>query len=103
VKFYYNFFAQYEQSTISMLDAILLKPVGREGIPEHVWEGFRKAREESGPRGLRLPDMVEIVKKAVTSLRRIFVWVDALDERAPKDRWEVPELLQEIVRALPNM
>ena len=103
VGLYCDFLAQQEQSTTSMLGAILKQLASRGGIPEHIREAFQKTRREFGGRGLRLPDMVEILKKTITSLQRIFVCIDALDESAPKQRRELLESLQEIVRVSPNM
>ena len=86
-----------------MLGAILKQLVSRGEIPEHLLEAFQKAKEEFGGRGLRLPDMLEILNKTITSPQRIFVCMDALDELAPKHRRELLESLQEVVRVSPNM
>ena len=103
VGLYCDFLAQQEQSTTNMLGAILKQLVSRGGIPEHIREAFQKTRKEFGGRGLRLPDMVEILKRTITSLGRIFVCIDALDESAPKYRRELLESLREIIRVSPNM
>jgi len=86
-----------------MLGAILKQLVSRGGVTDDIREVFQKAKEEFGGRGLRLPDMVEILKKTIQSLQRIFVCIDALDELAPKHRRELLESLQEIVGVSPNM
>ena len=98
VGLYCDFLAQQEQPATSMLGAILKQLVRRGGIPDHVREAFRKAKREFGGRGLRLPDLVEIMKKTVTALPRVFICIDALDESTPKHRRELLEALQEIVR-----
>jgi len=103
VGLYCDFLAQQEQSTINMLGAILKQLVSRGGVSEHIREAFQNSKEEFGGRGLRLLDMVKILKKAVTSLKRVFVCIDALDELAPKHRRELLESLQEIVRVSPSM
>jgi len=51
-----------------MLGAILKQLASRVGIPEHMREAFQKAKREFGGRGLRLPDLVEIMKKVIASL-----------------------------------
>jgi len=86
-----------------MLGAMLKQLVSRGGIPEHIREAFQKAKREFGGRHLRLPDMVEILKKTITSVERIFVCIDALDELAPKYRRGLLESLREIVRVSPNL
>ena len=103
VGLYCDFMAQQEQSTTAMLGAILKQLASRGGIPEHIREAFEKSMKEFGGQRLRLPNMVEILKKTITSLQRIFVCIDALDELAPKHRRELLESLREIVRASPNM
>ena len=103
VGLYCDFLAQQEQSTTSMLGAILKQLVSRGEIPEHIREAFQKAKKEFGSRGPRLSEMLEILKKELTSLRRIFICIDALDESAPKYRLEFLESLQEMVRVSPNM
>jgi len=65
-------------------------------------KAFRKAKREFGGRGLLLPDMVDILKKAITSLPRVFICVDALDESTPKHRRELLESMREILRVSPN-
>ena len=80
-----------------MLGAILKQLSRREGIPEHIREAFRKAKREFGGRGLRLPDLVEILKKVITSLQRVFICIDALDESTQQHRRELLESLREIV------
>jgi len=103
VGIYCDFLAQQEQSTTNILGAILKQLTNRGGIPEHIRETYRKSKNEFGHRGLRLPDIVEILKKTITPLQRIFVCVDALDELTPKHRRELLKSLQEIVRVSPNM
>ena len=99
VGLYCDFLAQQYQSTTNMLGAILKQLVSRGGIPEHI----REAKREFGGRGLRLSDMVEILRKTATQPHRIFVCIDALDELAPKHRRQLLESLQEIVRVSPNI
>ena len=102
VGLYCDFLAQQEQTTTSMLGAILKQLVSRGGIPEYIRGAFQEAKKEFGGRGLRLPDLVEIMKKVVTPLPRVFICIDALDESTPKHRRELLESLWEIVRVSAN-
>ena len=99
---YCDFLAQQEQSTTNILGAMLKQLASRGGIPRQLREAFQRAKKEFGGRGLLLPDMVEIVKKTITSLPRLFICVDALDESPEKNRRELLESVQEIVRVSPN-
>ena len=86
-----------------MLGAILKQLANRGGIPEYIREAFQKAKKEFGGRGLRVPDMVEILKKAIASLPRVFICIDALDESTAKHRRELLESLREMVQMSPNI
>ena len=99
---YCDFLAQQEQSTANMLGAILKQLVGRDGIPEHIREAFQKAKRQFGGRGLRVPDMIAILKKTITSLPRLFICVDALDESTEKHRRGLLESLREIIAVSRN-
>jgi len=103
VGLYCDFLAQQEQSTTNMLGAILKQLAGRGRILEHIREAFQKNEKGFSGRRLRLPNLVEILKKTIMSLQRIFVCIDALDELAPKHRRELLGSLQEVVRVSPNM
>ena len=102
VGLYCDFLAQQEQSTANMLGAILKQLASRGGITKHIREAFQKAKKEFGGPGLRLPNLVEIMKKAVTALPRAFICIDALDECTPKHRRELLESLREIIRVSTN-
>ena len=81
---------------------MLKQLVSRGGIPEHIREAFRKAREEFDGLGLRLPDLVEILKKTIATRARVFICIDALDESTPRHRREFLESIRGVIRALPN-
>ena len=102
VGLYCDFLGQQEQSSVNMLGAMLKQLSSRGRIPDHIQEAFQKAKTEFGGRGLRVPDLVEIMKKTVTSLSRVFICIDALDESTPQHRLELLESLQEIVRVSGN-
>ena len=102
VGLYCDFHAQQEQSTTNMLGAILKQLASRWGIPDHTREAFREAKKEFGGRRLLLPDMVDILKRTIISLPRLFICIDALDECAPKHRRELIESLRQIARVSPG-
>jgi len=102
VGLYCDYLARQEQSTTNILGAMLKQLVNRGGIPGHIRAGFQKAKREFGGRGLQLPDMVEILKKSIASLQRVFICIDAVDESTPKHRRGLLESMQEVVRVSPN-
>jgi len=102
VGLYCDFLSHQEQSITNMLGAILKQLSRRGEIPKDIREAFQKAREEFGGRGLQLSDLVEIMKKVIASLSRVFICIDALDESTPQHRQELLQSLQEIVRGSRN-
>jgi len=85
-----------------MLGAMLKQLASRGGISKHIREAFKKAKKELGGRGLQLPEMLNILKKTITSLPRLFICINALDECTPKHRLELIKSLREILRVLPG-
>ena len=86
-----------------MLGAIIKQLARRGGIPEYIGEAFREAKKEFGGRCLRVSDMVEILKKAIASLPRVFICIDGLDESPTKHRRQLLKSLRDIVRMSPNI
>ena len=101
VGLYCDFRAQH--STVNMLGAMLKQLAIRGGeMSEHIREAFEKAKKEFGGRGLQLAEMLNILKKTIASLPRLFICIDAVDECTPKHRKELIESLREIIRELPG-
>ena len=92
---YCDFLAHQEQSATAMLGAILKQLVSIREMPENVRQAFRKRFSD---RGLRLPDIVRILKKTISLLPWVYICVDALDESTPKSRQELLGSLRDIVR-----
>ena len=103
VGLYCDFLTQQEQSSANILGSILKQLSRRGGIPDQIREAFQKAKREFGGRGLLLPGMVDILRKTITSLRRLYICIDALDECTPKHRRDLLESLREIVALSPNI
>ena len=96
---YCDFLTHQELSATAMLGAILRQLVNIGQMPENIRKRFRK--RFSG-RGLRLPDMVGMLKVAVASLPPAYICIDALDESTPESRQELLESLRDIVRESPT-
>ena len=100
---YCDFHAHKEQSAASVL-AVLLKQVvaGVEPILGEIEEAFERAKREVDGRALRLPEIRAMLVKSLSSLRRGFICIDALDEFPTKHRPELWDSLQHVVRECPN-
>jgi len=70
--FYCDFRDQQAQTPTNIIGAILKQLVIRGEVLEHVRTAFQKAKMEVGGRGLRLPDMVQMMKQALATLPQVF-------------------------------
>ena len=100
--FYYDFRDQQVQTPTNIIGAILKQLVVRGEVLEHVRKAFQKAKREVGGRGLRLPDMIQMLKQALAKLPRVFICIDALDECIPKHLLELLGSLKDILQELPR-
>ena len=100
--FYFDFAAQKEQSAGGMLSALLKQVVsGLEPIPEEIVGMFRKQKKIIGGRKLRLPEIVKMLG-SISSSRRTFFCLDALDECAAADRAKILISLRDIIEISPT-
>ena len=101
---YCDFYAHKDQSATGVL-ATLLKQVvaGVEPIPEEIKEAFDRAKRKVDGRALRLPEIQAMLSKSIRNLRRGFICIDALDEFPIRERPELWDSLQHIVRDCPNI
>ena len=98
---YCDYLAQKEQSTTSMLCAIIRQLLERGGIPEPLRQIFRGEKGGFGGRAAQLLNLVDILKMTIASLPEVFICIDGLDECLPNNRRELLESLRDIVLALP--
>jgi len=91
---YCDFLTQKEQSTTSLVGALLKQVVARlESVPAEISDAFLEEKGNLGGRGLLLPDILKLLEMALASLRRVFICVDALDECLTG---RLPELLRSL-------
>jgi len=99
--FYFDFAAQKEQSAGSVLSALLKQVVsGLEPIPEEIVDAFQKQKKIIGGRRLRLPEIVKVLG-SLSSLRRTFYCLDALDECTVVDRATILISLRDVIKMSP--
>ena len=101
--FYCDFRNQDEQTAANIIGATLKQLVARREILGYVRTAFEKAKKELGGRGLRLPDVVQMVKRAMATLPQVFICIDALDECLPKHLLELLGSLKDILEESPRM
>ena len=96
--FYFDFASRNEQTAASMLGALLRQIVsGLDQIPKEIAGEFANYRKTIGGRRLRLPEIVKMLQD-ITSSRRTFICVDALDECRAEHRLEVLDSLRQILQ-----
>jgi len=100
--FYFDFAARKDQSATAMLGSLLKQIVsGMETIPEDISRAFQQQKNAIGGRG---PQLLEIVKmlQFITSSRRAFVCIDALDECVAMHRVKILDALKQILEKSPS-
>ena len=96
--FYFDFASRNEQSPVNMLGSLLRQLVsGLDGIPEAVIRSFRKQKKVIGGRGLQVSGILKMFQ-TITTTKRTFICVDALDECVPEHRMVILESLEQIVQ-----
>jgi len=100
--FYFDYRDQQEQTSTNIVGAILKQLLVRGEVLEHVRKTYQKAKREVGGRGLRLPDMAQMLKQAVAIIPRVFICIDALDECPPKHLLELLGSMKEVLEESPR-
>jgi len=100
--FYIDFAVQEEQSPAAILGSVLRQVVSTLGeVPEGIVKAFRDRGKVIGGQRLPLTGIVEFLKD-ITSSRRIFICIDALDECKSRHRAMLLDLLNQILQRSPS-
>jgi len=100
--FYFDLAAQKEQSPTDMLGALLRQAVnGLTEIPREVVEMYYNHKKVAGGRGPQLSEILKMLQ-IVSTLQRMFICVDALDECVAEHRQVILESLREILKKSPE-
>jgi len=100
--FYFDFAARKEQSPTSVLSSLLKQVVGGlEKIPEKIVQAYRGEGKVIGGRKLELGEIVEILQD-ISSSRRTFICIDALDECEAVHRAKLFGSLKQILHKSPS-
>ena len=100
--FYFDFAAQQEQSSTSMLRTLLKQLVaGLREIPAEIVEAYEGQKNSIGGRSPRLPNIVKMLQ-TTSSTKRTFICIDALDECVPEHRIKLLDSLNKILQESPT-
>ena len=100
--FYFDFAAQKEQSSASMLGAVLKQVVsGLEEIPREIAQAYEDHKKVIDGRGLRLADIVKMLQTTAPGMPT-FICIDALDECVARHRVKILDSLDKILQRSPG-
>ena len=100
--FYFDFAAQREQSSTSMLGALLKQVVSGLGeVPGEIAKAYEDQKKVIGGRRPELSDSLEMLQ-TISSERLIFICIDALDECAAEHRIKVLDSLHQVRQKSPG-
>ena len=100
--FYFDFAAQREQSSTSMLGALLKQVVsGMEEVPGGIAKAYENQKTVIGGRRPEISDILKMLQ-TISSERLAFICIDALDECAPEHRIKVLDSLHQIRQKSPG-
>ena len=99
--FYFDFAAQKEQSSTSVLGALLKQVVGGLGeVPGKIARAYQNQKKVIGGRGPRLSDVVRMLQ-TTSSEKRTFICIDALDECMAGHQAKLLSSLNQILKESP--
>ena len=100
--FYFDFAAQKEQSSTSVLSALLKQVVsGLEEVPVEVVRAYEDQKKVIGGRRPRLPDLVRMLQ-TTSSEKHTFICIDALDECVAGHQVKLLSSLNQILKESPT-
>ena len=101
--FYLDFAARKEQSPTTILSSLLRQVVsGLKTIPTKIVQAFQDQTTAIGGRRLRLGEIVEMLQD-ISSLRAIYICIDALDECMAEYQVELLDSLRQILDKSPGV
>ena len=102
VAYFYFSFARKEQTSTSMLGALLKQVVeGLEEMPGEIAQAYEYQKRDTDGRGLQLPDIVKMLR-ITSSEKRTLICIDALDECAADHRVKLLGSLNQILLGSPG-
>ena len=100
--FYFDFAAQKDQSSTSMLGALLKQVVsGMEEVPGEIVNAYEEQKKVIGGRRPELSDILRMLQTTAPG-KLTFICIDALDECAPGHRVKVLDSLHQILQGPPG-
>ena len=100
---YCDYQAQKDQSAVNMIGGLLRQlTLGAPRVPREIKSSFEESKR-GGCQGLRLPEMVKLFVRAISSIDLVYLCVDAVDEVLPQHRPEFFRALRQIIQDAANV
>jgi len=100
--FYFDFASHDDQSPAVVLGSVLRQVVGGlEEVPEKIVKSSREQERVIGGQSLALSEIVEFLQD-ISSSRRTFICIDALDECPPGHRAKLLDSLNQVLQKSPG-
>jgi len=100
--FYFDFAVKEERSLEAILSSVLKQVVGGlDEVPEKIVRAFRDRRKVIGGQRLQLKEIVGFLQD-ITSARRTFICMDALDEYPAEHRRKLLDQLNQVLQKAPE-
>jgi len=74
-----------------------------EMVPTEIEEAFQRSGRAVGGRGLHVPEIVKLLRAALTPIKRTFICIDALDECPDKHLPQLMTSLHTVSQELPGV
>ena len=99
---YCDYQARKDQSAVNIIGSLLGQVVqGAAEVQREVRSAFSESKKRGG-QGPQLPDMLQLFVKAISSINRVYICVDAVDELLPEGQFEFLRALRQILQDAPN-
>ena len=100
--FYFDFAAQNEQSLVTILSSLLKQLVfGLDEIPEEISKAYEERKNAIGGQGPQISNILKMLQ-TISSRRRSFICIDALDECATEERAKLLDSLDQLLQQSPG-
>ena len=102
LSFYCNYQARKDQSVTKIIGSLLRQVVAAVArVPEEIHDAFEESKQRGG-KHLRLLDMLKLFVSVISSMGRVYICVDAVDELLPQNRSEFLRALRQVVQEASN-
>jgi len=99
---YCDYQTQKDQSAVNIIGSLLSQvALGAGQIPSAIKRAFEL--KQRGHQAIRLPEMLKLFVKTVSSIERVYICFDAIDELLPENRSELLRALRQIIQDAPNI